>query len=262
MLEMVFYFSGTGNSLYIARNIAAQLGEKMISISEEVLRGSYKFGIKEGESIGFVYPVHRMGPPEIVLDFIKKLEIEGYAKNYVYSVFNCAGTYEYTARIIKKALDKKGYKMSGDYHVIMPGNYITVKSKITKAQSLEFLACSDEKIAGIVKSIRYKESNYKKEKHSFVLSYIVRNIGRLEKTMPFEVNERCTGCGQCMRICPMKAITLENMRPHRYQEKCTFCLGCINCCPCDAINFGKNTVGKERYIHPEYTGFIRKEWRV
>lgn len=258
---MVFYFSGTGNSLYIARSIGIQLCEKVISISEEVLRDNYRFVVEEEENIGFVYPVHRMGPPQIVLDFIKKLEIEGYKKNYIYSVFNCVGTYEYTAKIIRKALDKKGYNMSGDYHVIMPSNYLMVKSKITKKQSLEFLSCSGAAVENIVASIKAKESNYKEQKHSFYRSYILHNIGRLEKSIPLEVNNNCIGCGKCMEICPMQAITIQGNKPHRNQKKCTFCLGCINCCPQNAIDFGKNTVGKERYIHPEYKGFARKEWK-
>ncbi|MFZ2539045.1 MAG: hypothetical protein WAX04_09095 [Oscillospiraceae bacterium] len=61
-------------------------------------------------------------------------------------MFNCAGTAEYIAKIMKKALDKKSYTMTGDYHIIMPGNYLTVNSKITKEQSLGFLTDSDRRI--------------------------------------------------------------------------------------------------------------------
>lgn len=256
---MIFYFSGTGNSLFIAERIAQKTNDKLISIGEEITKNNYTFSISENENIGFVYPVHAFGPAEIVTRFIKKLKLDGYNNNYVYSVFNCAGTPEYTSKIIKTALDKRKYPLKGDFNVTMPGNDLIRVNRIPREKSMEFLKNSENVIDDIVKNINNRVSNYKEEKHSFIFSYIIHKVQRLERTMPFVVSENCIGCGKCSKICPVNAIYMKEGHPVRDAKKCEVCLACVNCCPKNAINFGDKTVGKKRYIHPAYTGFARDD---
>jgi flavodoxin len=76
----IFYFTGTGNSLQAAKNIAEHNGEKLISIASEMnsKEGTFEYALKDNEVIGFVYPVYSWGPPEMVLDFINKLKLNNY----------------------------------------------------------------------------------------------------------------------------------------------------------------------------------------
>lgn len=249
---MVFYFSGTGNSYYIAEKIAQALGERLISIAELVRDNRYTVEVKKGENIGFVYPVHACAPPDIVTEFIKKMKLKDYDGNYMYSVYNCAGRAEYTSRIMKEVSEKQGFEIKGFYEILMPGNYVTVKKHLPEEKVKRYLAEADQHILETVEAIRSKISNYKKEKHSFLLSYVLHKMAVMEKEVEFTVGEQCKGCGQCVRICPMKAISLKEGKPIRDMKKCAFCLGCVNVCPTQALQVGKKTVGNPRYVHAIY----------
>ncbi|MGM9530578.1 EFR1 family ferrodoxin, partial [Intestinibacter sp.] len=250
----VLYFSGTGNSLYIATKIAEALNDKIVSIADLVCNEQYYLKLDDGETIGFVYPVYACAPADIVTDFIKKVKFEGYTDNYIYSVFNCAGSPEYTSRIIRNTAAKAGLTIQGFFDVLMPGNYITQKKHLPPEKGQQYLNNCDNKIDQIVSSIRKRESNYKKEKHSFLLSYGLHKLAILEKTEKFTFGDECVRCGKCVDICPMSAITMTKYKPVRDQNKCAFCLGCVNICPTRALNVSNKTQGNPQYINPHYDG--------
>lgn len=83
---MIFYFSGTGNSAWVARQLAEGQNEELLSIAMEIDRNkAYK--LKEGEKVGFVFPVYAWGPPKIVLRFIHQLKLD--KPGYLFFVCTC-----------------------------------------------------------------------------------------------------------------------------------------------------------------------------
>ena len=54
---MIFYFTGTGNSLYAAQKLADG-GEEIVSIVEALRSKTFHYTLKEGEKLGFVFPVY------------------------------------------------------------------------------------------------------------------------------------------------------------------------------------------------------------
>ena len=70
---MIFYFSGTGNTRWVAGEIAKAIGEELLYIPDLIRQGQYAFTLKEGERLGFCFPTHGWQPPRIVRNFIKKI---------------------------------------------------------------------------------------------------------------------------------------------------------------------------------------------
>ena len=158
---------------------------------------------------------------------------------------------------LKETGEKAGLKVSGFFDVLMPGNYITQKKHLPEEKRKEYLENCDGKIDEIVAEIKKEVSNYKKEKHSFLLSYGLHKLAVLEKTEKFIFGDECIKCGKCVDICPMQAIKMEADKPIRDEKKCAFCLGCVNVCPTHALQIGKKTQGNPQYINPYYDGKAR-----
>ena len=69
----IFWFSGTGNSLYAAKCLSAELGDiKLERITGESPTGAVG---GKGEKVGFVFPSYYCDIPRAVRTFIEKLEI-------------------------------------------------------------------------------------------------------------------------------------------------------------------------------------------
>ena len=123
---MIFYFTGTGNSLWVAKALSEALGEQLVSIAEELHKEKDGWGypVRPDEKILFVYPVHSWGPAVSVTRFISRLTLNGYTGQSVYSVSTCGDECGYTDRLIGKALEKRAISLTAAYSVIMPNNYI------------------------------------------------------------------------------------------------------------------------------------------
>jgi MinD superfamily P-loop ATPase len=68
----------------------------------------------------------------------------------------------------------------------------------------------------------------------------------------FTVDNRCTSCGTCVKVCPVENIRLEEGRPV-WLHHCEQCMACIQLCPTEAIQAGKKTEKRGRYHHPGVT---------
>ena len=77
---MIFYFSGTGNSRWVANALGIALGEAVVSIADELKTGKKEFlcPLREDEKVLFVYPVHSWGPAVPVARFVSCLTLTGY----------------------------------------------------------------------------------------------------------------------------------------------------------------------------------------
>lgn len=254
---MIFYFTGTGNSLYAAANIARAQGEKPISIARELdeAKEKYKIAMQEGDLLGFVYPVYAWGPPKIVLDFIKRLEITG-GKPYVFSVSTCGDEEGNTTKILQKALSKKGLTLQSAFTIKMPNNYIIgfeVDSKESEGEKLKLADEKLERINAVIKSRQTGARNIYPGNSPGVKSALANPMfNRFALNADkFYATNACTACGTCVTACPIHTITLVNQKP-QWKKACTQCLGCINICPTHAIQYGQNTANRGRYLHPDY----------
>ena len=74
---MIFYFSGTGNTRWVAQQIAEALGEELLYIPNLIKERRFEFKLQEDERIGFCFPTHGWQPPRIVRTFIRQLVLTG-----------------------------------------------------------------------------------------------------------------------------------------------------------------------------------------
>ncbi|NTV89075.1 MAG: 4Fe-4S dicluster domain-containing protein [Clostridiales bacterium] len=251
---MIFYFSGTGNSYQAAKAIAAATGEEFFPMAETVYsHGCSEFELKPGERIGFVFPVYAWGPPAVVRRFLDIVTLKGMKDNYTYSVATCGDNIGNTMKTLDKLLAGKGLKLDSAFSIRMPNNYIisfdvdsaeVEKKKLREAEGLlvEIGACVSERKKGVFKLDKGFTDSLLSIINPLFLKYAIN-------TKSFHVDDRCTGCGLCERICSSRTIKV-NGRPH-WGKECEQCLACLHICPEKAIQYGKNTSSKGRYINPE-----------
>ena len=250
---MIFYFSGTGNSRWVANALGIALGEPVVSIAEELKTGKKEFvcPLREDEKVLFVYPVHSWGPAVPVTRFISGLKLTGYDKQPVYSISTCGDECGYTDDIMRKVMKKKGLILTDSYSVIMPNNYILLPGFDVDSKEVEQDAPSA--VDAIVAAIRDgKNVNlYKKGSLPGLKSYwiypLFTNFAIGKNS--FRVTDDCISCGLCERVCPTGTITLTDGRPV-WSDTCVQCVACIHRCPVRAIEYGKITLKKGRYHHP------------
>lgn len=255
---MIFYFSGTGNSLYIAKSIAEQNNENLVSITATIREDKehYEYKLKDDELIGVVYPIYAWAPPKQVLQFIEKLKLSNYNDNYIFTVATCGANIGNTIEVLDKTLKKKNLHLNSGFSVVMPNNYIISGDVDTKEVEASKLLKAEEVIYTINDTIKHRKKDVYQIKKGFmpkILTSIVNPLFNKHaiNTKKFYVNDKCIGCGLCEKVCNCGTIKVQE-KPI-WGNNCSQCLACIHLCPTNAIQYGKGTEKKGRYKHPKIT---------
>lgn len=252
---MIFYFSGTGNSLYIAKQISTKQNERIISISKEVNQKKelYEYELEYDEKIIFAYPIYAWAPPKVVLDFISKLRLKNYNNNYICLVCTCGENIGDTVSIFSKKLKSIGLNLDSGFSLTMPNNYMVMGDVDDKDIGLKKIEYANTVLENINKVISNKEKGiFKVDKGPLprVMTKIVNPMFNKFSidTSRFYANNECIGCKICEKVCNTKTIKVD--KKPVWGNECTGCLACINYCPKKAIQVGKSTLNKGRYINP------------
>ncbi|HOK39690.1 MAG TPA: EFR1 family ferrodoxin [bacterium] len=206
------------------------------------------------ERVGIVFPVYVWGMPRIVDRFISKIEFED--KPYIFGLMNYGGFGAATLEQLNKRLKEKEIELSAGFGIRMPGNYIPLYGADSIQKQKTTFEKAKLKIEEITKIILEKRK-YKIEKSFWLLNFlftnIIYNLGikkMSEKDKNFWTNEKCNKCKLCINICPVNNIELKDDKIVWF-HKCEQCMACIQWCPVEAIEFGKKTVNRKRYRHPD-----------
>ncbi len=252
MESLIFYFTGTGNSLKVARDLQVELKECELNPIAKAIREEYCAPFSD--KVGFIFPLYYYGLPKIVFDFINKINLN--KVKYIFAIVTRAGDVDGVPLVqIEKILRKKSKTLNAGFFIKMPDNFILASTEISQKEKQDLFEKEGEQIKQISIFIKNAESNLKisidEEKPNRIERGNLRfhqNVNKGDKS--FFTDEKCNSCGICEKICPVNNILLNEGKP-QWQHKCEQCLACINLCPTTAIQYGKNTIAKKRYHHPE-----------
>lgn len=252
---MIFCFSGTGNSLYVARKLHESEGGELINISDAVKEKRFKYKVEEDEKIGIVCPVYYWAIPTIVAEFIDQLIVESSAKPYVYAVLTCGGTIANADKMLGNLLKQRNLQLNSTFTVRMPGNYVMWYDVSDKEKQNLTLRTAEEEIKKIIGLIKdNKNGDFVSRRGPSITGILTppsyNMSGFFRKTKKFYATDACISCGLCEKICPSEAIRLTSGKPEWIKEKCCRCTACINRCPTKAIQYGDSTKKRGRYVNP------------
>lgn len=252
---MIFYFSGTGNSLHVAKTIAQRQNEELIFIPKEFedKDNDFHYNIKKDEIMALVFPVYAWGPPEMVTIFIEKLQISG-EKPYLTLILTCGQDEGETTHLVKELLEEKGLKLDSAFTLTMPNNYIIGADVDSPEEITQKLERADQKLIEINATLKNKVKGVFHTKPGTMAALKSKLVNpfftsQARGTRKFFATDACTRCGLCVEVCPVHTITLED-KPV-WGNECTRCLACLNRCPEEAIQYGKGTKNRGRYVHPD-----------
>lgn len=260
---MIFYFTGTGNSLAVARQLSQALQEPLRAMSDQLQVKGKAFSLQPGEAVGLVFPVYFYTIPRLVADFIRSLRLVSHEKPYIYAVLTCGGQTGQAGRDLERQLLRQRLELSYLTAVVLPDNYVPLLHVPNeKKQQVLFLTAEKDLITATVqiKARKKGDHNAKKGLLSGLLTASAAPLYRDgRKTNRFWASDCCTGCHLCANICPEKTIEIRHGKPVWIKERCTFCLACLHRCPVQAIEHGRTTKGKTRYVHPMLQ---KKSWET
>lgn len=244
---MILYFTGTGNSRYIAEKLAAYTGDELLCINDRIKTGD-KSAVSCRERLVFVTPTYAWRIPRIVRDWISAVEFSG--ADRVWFVMDCGSEIGDAAKYNRALCAAKGFTYMGTAQIVMPENYIAMFDAPDDAEAKRITEKAGpliDRAAGLItEGLPFPAP--RRNLYDRLMSGPVNAAfyPLFVNDRAFTVGDGCIGCGKCERLCPLNDIRLVSGRPV-WQGNCTHCMACICYCPAEAIEYGRKSRGKPRY---------------
>ena len=244
---MIFCFSGTGNSRYIAKQIADELQDEIIDVNTKIKAADYS-PIKTGDHVIVVTPTYAWRIPRIVSEWLSKTEL--LSAECIWFVMDCGGEIGNAAKYNRHLAEQKHLRYMGTAQIVMPENYIAMFSAPETEKARKIVEKAEPHIDDVIAHIK-AEQPFPAPRNNFYDRFMSGPVNPIfyqffVKATAFHTDDNCIGCGQCAKNCPMNNITLKDGKPI-WGKHCTHCMACICYCPTEAIEYGKKSIGKPRY---------------
>lgn len=266
MSTEIYYFSGTGNSLHVAKELQKRLPETtLIPLVSLLSKNAVKTA---ADTVGFVFPIHMTTVPPIIKDIIRKLDIK--SANYIFAVATRVGTPCNTAfSKIEKILQQKGKSLDAQLILNMASNDPKFKGWRAAAQEeiAELETVNQERLNSFAKTIMNREKYRDPDTHvTLPVNFVIEHLGAFladysgDGGKSFYADAKCSGCGTCEKVCLSRKIKMTDQKPvWQKSPSCFLCYACINFCPAQSIQirsgrfFKFYTDQQGRYFHPDAT---------
>lgn len=253
-LQMVLYYSATGNTEYIAKEIAKRLDDTCIDLLDRIKKDDFE-NLHSDKPFIICAPVYVCEMPRFLSKHLKKQTFTG--NKDVYFIFTSGGYCGVSGQLAKWIFRKKKMRYMGRAEFKMPRNYIANDAypMLEKEEVENRIINSHNQISPVVDAI--KNGDKLKARHIFLFETII--------TVPFNpvwtkfkltakdfyYTDSCIGCGKCEKLCPLNNIELKDKKPV-WSDHCSHCMACIGNCPTRAIEYGNITQEKEQYNFGKY----------
>ncbi len=250
---MILYFTGTGNSRFVADELAARLSDTAVRMD---MSGHFPQPTDD-RCVVWIFPVHAWSVPPVVARYILSLPDGVFANDARhYMVATCGDDIGRTDRVWRALMRARGWDAAGAYSVQMPNTYVLLPGFDVDSPEVESekLRKAEARIDEIAKAIRGGKDGVDVVPGGFpvvktrLLGPVFRRF--LMSPKPFRVDtSRCNSCGRCVKNCPMENIVMADGLP-KWGAECAMCLACYHGCMSDAVEYGSATRKKGRYRGP------------
>lgn len=245
---MILYFTGTGNSRYLAYALSQEIHDEVISINEYLKKEKKAVFYSERPYV-FVLPTHAWQIPKAIAKWIEDASFSGH--NSVYVILSCGSNTGKADYFAKRLFHKKTQLcFQGLQYIVMPENYIILFKATETKEAKQIIRDSYYKVKELSQYI-LKEEKFPKINYYFgsiLQSTLIHDIfyKMIVKDKDFYANDQCISCQKCVQLCPFHNIQLVNGKP-QWQGNCHHCMACLCLCPVEAIDYGRLTKNKKRY---------------
>lgn len=232
----IIYFSGTGNTKYIAEKMKEAISTKDIKVDliniekDRIIPSIYDYIIIGG-------PVYVERYPEILL---KYLEDNLYNYTGICMMYSTQGADKHTP-VFKHAMKRlKHLNVTYYNYLAMPNNFYTfMLKKSPKDEEIKLIKQASLKAQSMILDfLNGKVNNYEISNIRVSMSEIIYKLvypffrKLLMRKLKIDKN-KCIECGVCEKFCPAKSIKITPEL--KINDDCTFCQRCIHSCPKNAF---------------------------
>lgn len=245
---MILYLTGTGNSRWVAEQLAEATHDTAVDLADYIRRGVLPPGLDDAIDLGIVFPIHSWRAPRVLTDFLSRCPLP--EECYHYAVCTCGDD-------AGKAMDLFFHYFSLDaaWSVVMPNTYVPMFDLDSDALCCKKLENARRELDVIAEEILCGRVEWRVHEgdHAWLKSHVLNPLFTrfIISSRGFHVDKGCVSCGKCVDSCPMANIRLVEGRPV-WGKACIHCMACLHACPQEVIQYKRATQKKGRYRLEDY----------
>ena len=238
---MLFYYTATGNCLYVAKKLESQ----RLSIPQELKKEHNEY---QDNMIGIVSPIYAGELPKSVRRFIEK---STFKTDYFYLILTYGKDDSVASTWSEDFCRQNNIKVDYIQTILMVDNYLP-SFDMNEEMTLDKKVDEQIHIAltNLQQRVKYipQPEQAAKDLYAMVSSRFSEHP-ELNNGQTISMSKRCEGCQICKQVCPIGNIEVIDGQAKRINEICDFCLACVHHCPFKAIDLKYDKNPQARYRH-------------